>query len=204
MENKKTIGELIENEVRKQQIPIIEFAKQICCKRNNVYDIFQRSRMDIEQLKKISQVLNRNFFKELSEDVELINNVGSSKEEIKKRKIVSQFLDVVPDVLQKLGKEPTIVFHKSDEPEYKDCPIPDFGLPNYLITFTIGDTLKERVGKSEILKIVSFPIDGRVVEVCINSLNGWGCVNVKLDYMTFDEWYKVLAFAFEMREKVSR
>ena len=30
MTNKRTIGELIENEVRKQQIPITEFAKMIC------------------------------------------------------------------------------------------------------------------------------------------------------------------------------
>lgn len=36
MTNKRTIGELIENEVRKQQIPITEFAKMICCQRNNV------------------------------------------------------------------------------------------------------------------------------------------------------------------------
>ena len=47
MTNKRTIGELIENEVRKQQIPITEFAKMICCQRNNVYDIFKRSKMDI-------------------------------------------------------------------------------------------------------------------------------------------------------------
>lgn len=40
MTNKRTIGELIENEVRKQQIPITGFAKMICCQRNNVYDIF--------------------------------------------------------------------------------------------------------------------------------------------------------------------
>ena len=58
MTNKRTIGELIENEVRKQQIPITEFAKMICCQRNNVYDIFKRSKMDIAQLKQISKVLN--------------------------------------------------------------------------------------------------------------------------------------------------
>ena len=55
MANKRTIGELIENEVRKQQIPITEFAKMICCQRNNVYDIFKRSKMDIAQLKQISK-----------------------------------------------------------------------------------------------------------------------------------------------------
>ncbi len=50
MTNKRTIGELIENEVRKQQIPITGFAKMICCQRNNVYDIFKRSKMDIAHM----------------------------------------------------------------------------------------------------------------------------------------------------------
>jgi len=81
MTNKKNIGELIETEVRKQQIPITEFAKMICCQRNNVYDIFKRSKMDIAQLKQISKVLNRNFFKELAEDVELISDSKDSEEE---------------------------------------------------------------------------------------------------------------------------
>lgn len=201
MKNKKTIGELIEYEVRKQQMPITDFARRICCRRNNVYDIFKRNKMDIMQLKLISEVLHRNFFKDLSEDVELINNVVKSKEEIKKRKIISQFFCVVPDVLQKLGKESTIIFHKPDGFEYKDYPIPDYGLPNYFITFTIGNTLKERVGKNEMLSIVTIPIGDRVVEVCINKINGWGCVNVKLDYMSFDEWYKVLTLAFDARER---
>ena len=73
MANKKTIGELIEQEVRRQQIPITDFAKKICCQRNNVYDIFKRCKMDIAQLKKISEVLSRNFFKELANDIDLIN-----------------------------------------------------------------------------------------------------------------------------------
>ena len=67
--NKTTIGKLIESEVRKQQIPITEFAKLICCQRNNVYDIFKRSKIDIVQLKQISKVLKRNFFKELADEI---------------------------------------------------------------------------------------------------------------------------------------
>ena len=94
MTNKRTIGELIENEVRKQQIPITEFAKMICCQRNNVYDIFKRSKMDIAQLKQISKVLNRNFFKELAEDVELINDSKESEEEV-----IAEINSLQPNVL---------------------------------------------------------------------------------------------------------
>ena len=46
METKKTIGELIEYEVRKQGLSIIDFANKISCQRNNVYDIFKRNTGD--------------------------------------------------------------------------------------------------------------------------------------------------------------
>lgn len=82
-------------------------------------------------MKQISKVLNRNFFKELSEDVELINDSVKSEEEIARQKAVSQFFNVVPDVLRKLEKPSTIVFCRLDEPGYEDCPAPDFGLPDY-------------------------------------------------------------------------
>lgn len=43
MTEKRTIGELIEKEVRRQQLSIVEFADKICCKRNNVYNLFTRN-----------------------------------------------------------------------------------------------------------------------------------------------------------------
>lgn len=205
MENKRTIGELIEKEVRKQQISITKFAEMINCQRNNVYDIFKRSKMDITQLKQISKVLKRNFFKELSEDLELINDGEESEEEVMRRKAVSQFFNVVPDVLQKLGKPSTIVFSKLDGPGYEDCPIPDFGLPDYFITFTIGETLQERIGVCATLPIKPFyNDDGYMVEVCTNIVYGSVCVNIKLDYKTYDEWQKIIAFAFETYLKYRR
>lgn len=108
--NKTTIGKLIESEVRKQQIPITEFAKLICCQRNNVYDIFKRSKIDIVQLKQISKVLKRNFFKELADDIELISEDDISEKEVLRQKAVSQFFEIVPNILHELGKPSTIVF----------------------------------------------------------------------------------------------
>lgn len=198
MAGKKTIGELIEYEVRKQQIPITKFAKMINCQRNNVYDIFKRSRMDIVQLKQISKVLNRNFFKELADNIELINENKESEEDVMKQKAISQFFNVVPDVLRQLGKPSTIVFSKLEGLGDENLPTPDFGLPDYFITFTIGETLQERFGTCATLPIVPvFNNDGSMVEVCFNTLYRSVFVNVKLDYKTYDEWYKILAFAFE-------
>jgi len=204
--NKRTIGELIEYEVRKQQIPITEFAKLICCQRNNVYDIFKRSKMDIVQLKQISKVLQRNFFKELANDIELINDYGISEEEIMKQKAVSQFFDVVPNVLCELGKDSTIVFSKLDTPEYENCATPDFGLPEYFITFTIGDTLKERIGENKLLpiRVIYNCEDNCEIEVCTNVVYGTVCINIKLDYKTPNEWRKVLQFAFDTYDILGR
>lgn len=203
MQNKKSIGELIEYEVRKQQIPITEFAKMICCQRNNVYDIFKRNKMDIAQLKQISKVLNRNFFKELAEDIELITDCTESEEDIKRHKAISQFFNVVPEVLRQLGKSSTIVFSQLDEPGYEKYPTPDYGLPDYFITFTVGDTLEERIGTCSLLPIVTEVNDiGCTVEVCKNIIHGSVCINIKLDYKTSDEWYQILSFAFETYEKI--
>lgn len=68
---KKIIGKLIEEEVRRQGWSITDFADKISCTRSNVYNIFDRNKMDVAQLELISKALNRNFFKELAENPEL-------------------------------------------------------------------------------------------------------------------------------------
>lgn len=207
MESEKlTIGKLIEKEVRKQQIPITEFARLICCQRNNVYDIFKRSKIDIVQLKQISKVLRRNFFKELADDLELINEEEMSGADVKNQKAVSQFFEVVPNILREMGRPSTIIFCKLDDPNYKDCATPDFGLPDYFITFTIGDTLQKRIGNNLALPIgvVHDNTNNCEVEVCTNVVYGSVCVNVKLDYKTQDEWRKVLLLAFETYDRFGR
>ena len=205
MTDNKTIGELIELEVRRQGISITGFAEMICCQRNNVYDIFKRDNIDIKLLKNISTLLKRNFFRELAEAPELITDKEETTDEEKNRKAVSQFLEVVPDVLHKLGKSPAIVFCKMSEDEQANRKLPDFGLPGYFITFTIGETLKERVGENPVLPItpVSNNSDNKV-EVCQNVVYDSVCVNIALDFKTEEEWSDILNFAFEVYDKVQR
>ena len=205
MTDNKTIGELIELEVRRQGISITGFAEMICCQRNNVYDIFKRDNIDIKLLKNISTLLKRNFFRELAEAPELITDKEETADEEKNRKAVSQFLEVVPDVLHKLGKSSAIVFCKMSEDEQANRKLPDFGLPDYFITFTIGETLKERMGENPVLPItpVSNNSDNKV-EVCQNVVYDSVCVNIKLDFKTEEEWSDILNFAFEVYDKVQR
>ena len=205
MTDNKTIGELIELEVRRQGISITGFAEMICCQRNNVYDIFKRDNIDIKLLKNISTLLKRNFFRELAEAPELITDKEETTNEEKNRKAVSQFLEVVPDVLHKLGKSSAIVFRRMSEDEEANRKLPDFGLPDYFITFTIGETLKERVGENPVLPItpVSNNSDNKV-EVCQNVVYDSVCVNITLDFKTEEEWNDILNFAFEVYDKVQR
>ena len=81
-----------------------------------------------------------------------------------------------------------------------------FGLPDYFITFTIGDTLQERIGNNLALPIgvVHDSTNNCEVEVCTNVIYGSVCVNVKLDYKTQDEWRKVLLLAFETYDRFGK
>lgn len=63
----KIIGQLIEERVKAQKLNVTEFAKLIGTERSNVYDIFKRSSIDTELLKKIGHVLHYDFFQELLE-----------------------------------------------------------------------------------------------------------------------------------------
>lgn len=191
---KKTIGTLIEMEVRKQ-MSITQFADAICCQRNNVYDIFRRSKIDIILLKRISEVLNHNFFQDLANDLGLID----VDEEAAKDKAIAQFYKVVPTILREMGKDDTIISGSLlDEP---DCLFPDFFLPNYIISFTIGETFDERFGKNSYLPVELMRNEkGAEVELLTNLLHRNRSLNIKLDYKTEEEWRETLAYAFELHK----
>jgi len=62
------IGEQIEAILRKQGKSAAWLATQIPCERTNVYNIFRRKSVDARLLMKISQILEYDFFKDLSEE----------------------------------------------------------------------------------------------------------------------------------------
>lgn len=45
------------------------FAAQLNCDRTNIYSIFRRRTIDTELLSRISRVLDHDFFRELSDDM---------------------------------------------------------------------------------------------------------------------------------------
>ena len=60
------IGWQIEAILRKQGKSAAWLATQIPCERTNVYNIFRRKSVDARLLMKISQILEYDFFKDLS------------------------------------------------------------------------------------------------------------------------------------------
>ena len=195
METPKTIGMLIEYEVRKQGKSIVEFAKSINCTRTNVYNIFKRNSISIIQLKAISKILKRNFFKDLAEDIDLINMPSNNcNEDKEKHKAVSRFFEIVPNILESMGKSTSIIFAKDDA-------LPDFAIKPYYITFTILDSLESKLS-NPCLKISRCKKND--VEFCINETTGTVSLNIIINNKTEDEWHETLSFVFENYPKIEK
>ena len=66
------IGRLIKQifELQPKSHTIVWFADRLNCRRGNIYDIFNRPTIDTELLMRISQVLNHDFFKDISEQID--------------------------------------------------------------------------------------------------------------------------------------
>lgn len=197
----KTIGDLINEEVRRQGMPVTKFAKEINCQRNNVYDIFNRSNMDIDLLKRISKVLDVNFFQTIANDLNLVCEEADNVNQ-QEQKAVSQFLDVVPKLLEKMGKNAAIFMGNPCPSDIDSDCLPDFSLPDYSISFTYGKTLEERMGANRFL---SFEVvrknAGCEVETCFNKYASLQTVNIQLTYKTEEQWAETLEFAFEVVSK---
>lgn len=56
------IGQLIRQELRRQERSVAWFARQLSCDRSNIYRIFQKESIDTYLLVRISIILQYNFF----------------------------------------------------------------------------------------------------------------------------------------------
>lgn len=56
------IGQLIKEELERQERTVSWFARKLFCDRSNVYKIFKRPTIDTELLLRISVILNHDFF----------------------------------------------------------------------------------------------------------------------------------------------
>ena len=179
---------------------ISEFAGKIFCGRKNVYKIFDKTSIHVDQLARISKVLNRNFFEEIAKDLSLIDiDSKEAQQEIENRRAVSQFMEVVPRVLLKLRRQSVIAFGIPLGMEDVE-ELPDFMLTDYGVCFSKNSYMAE---KSQYMSNPLFEFkcfennDGYKVYRMINTLCGTTMIDVKLDYKTEEEWEKTLKFIFD-------
>ena len=65
----ESIGQLIKEELERQERTVAWFARKLSCDRSNVYRLFQKHSIDTALLRRISLILNRDFFAELSKNI---------------------------------------------------------------------------------------------------------------------------------------
>ena len=65
------IGQLINEEVRRQGLTVEQFAELISMSRTNVYHIFNRESIDLDILIRISKTLHRNFVQEIATEIDV-------------------------------------------------------------------------------------------------------------------------------------
>ena len=68
------VGRKIKEEVYRQNLSVVNFAKKINRTRNVVYDIFERESIDTDLLNKIGKVLNCDFFSMYSSQKEYLSD----------------------------------------------------------------------------------------------------------------------------------
>lgn len=60
------IGTMIKEELERQESSVSWLARKLSCDRSNVYRLFQKHSIDTALLQRLSVILNRDFFSELS------------------------------------------------------------------------------------------------------------------------------------------
>ncbi|MCQ2974169.1 MAG: XRE family transcriptional regulator [Bacteroidales bacterium] len=64
------MGQIIKTRLENQGQSVTWFCKKINCSRSKCYDLFKSNSIDTILLKEICEVLNYNFFKDLSAEIE--------------------------------------------------------------------------------------------------------------------------------------
>lgn len=106
-QHKLHIGHMVKSVFDKSGLSVAEFARRIHCARPNVYAIFERNDIGVEQLLKISVALEHNFFDD-------INDQSGMKSKMQPRQIVVNMENIDN---QKVERILTILESSSLSPE---------------------------------------------------------------------------------------
>ena len=76
-----SIGQLIKQELKRQECSVTWFAQKLSCHRTNIYDIFKRQSIDTEMLLRISEALHHDFFQYYRYSLEKETSDGATRPE---------------------------------------------------------------------------------------------------------------------------
>ena len=120
------IGEEINKEIRRQGMSLSDFARALHRERQSVYDIFKKRHIATDRLAEICRVLNRDFFKELSninfnyqemdeddDSAELKESISSLMPEGELHSIPNNYMldEVVEEFLLSEREKPLVIFY---------------------------------------------------------------------------------------------
>lgn len=118
----KKIGQIIKEVVETKNYRVSVLAKKINLSRNNIYDIYERSSIDTDLLKKIGHVLEYDFFQHLISS-ETINKIKIS-ENLETSKVLVE-IQLSRDEMVKIGFEEKVLKvlnrSKRNESEIEDA-----------------------------------------------------------------------------------
>ena len=84
----KPIGQIIKEELQRQERGISWFARKLSCDRSNVYRVFDKESIDTGMLLRISVVLQHDFFAEYSNA--LRERISSNQQESSNNLIINE------------------------------------------------------------------------------------------------------------------
>jgi len=61
------VGEMIRRVLEERGIPVTDFAEALSCSRENAHRILKKTTLDTELLMRISEILEHDFFRDISE-----------------------------------------------------------------------------------------------------------------------------------------
>ena len=121
------------------------------------------------------------------------------EKDLQNRRAVAQFFDVMPKVIRNLHINTNIVMPIIQN-EF-DNPLPDYGLSDYAIFFTVGERLYDRFMDKHGLGLFEVQTDyapgNQLVDIWHNTMNHQWFVDVKLDYKTEQEWGDIIVHLFQ-------
>ncbi len=205
--NYKELGNEIWQEIKRQKIKMTDFAKQVGYSRPNMYKILNEGSIDFNHLIVISKLLNRNFLKELGEGFDLQKPIDPViAQQIEDKRVIDQFMEVMSEVLNELGKEPYISFYakqyKNVNGQEIEAPLPDFLLPAYAMFFSKRGNLYTKVNNEvrNHYKIVPLkgtgPDEGLNMYAWYSPLDSDIIFDIEMVYRTKEEWKQYMQWAF--------